>query len=210
MSDPNWVDVGTFCLASAGAPFALWQYYKAQRWKQLEFVAEQVKQFDSDPQVNNAMLMLDWKVRTIDLYPKLNDPESRFVTVDDSMLYKALATRQEDTKTNFTDEEAEIRACFDSFFSYLQRFDQFIEARLVRRMDFWPFLRYWLNFIGDPEEWKRSDGKEAILMWQLWDFVDYYEYSGVTRLFKRYGISIQLTKEEVDQLKANLTLPVPQ
>ncbi|HEY6331626.1 MAG TPA: hypothetical protein VI756_20035 [Blastocatellia bacterium] len=59
--------------------FGLLQYRKSERWKRAEFVAKEIKEFESDPLVQNAMLMIDWGVRRInvDLTPGLLFNECR-------------------------------------------------------------------------------------------------------------------------------------
>ena len=59
----------------------LWQYHKAQRWKVLEFVASEIKDFSQKPGVSNAMLMLDYENLEIDLFPDEKQSASRFVRV---------------------------------------------------------------------------------------------------------------------------------
>ena len=49
-------------LVAGGCAFGigLWQYSRAQAWKRYEFVANEARQFYTDPQVRNAMQMIDW------------------------------------------------------------------------------------------------------------------------------------------------------
>lgn len=200
MKEP-WVDIATLGLAMVGGGFGLFQYWRGQAWKQLEFVAQQVRLFESDPQCVNAMLILDWKQREIELYPKEPTPKDRYAVVNDGISFRALATRQTETKEAFDGDEPEIRACFDAFFGYLQKFDQFIKAGLVKKKQFQPFLSYWLNLIGNRDDWNKEDGKGTTYMRQLLDFIAYYGYSDVIRLFRRYGKDISLAASDVEKLR---------
>jgi hypothetical protein len=70
-------------LVAGGVAFGcgLYQYSRAQAWKRYEFVAAEIRQFDSDPQVRNGMLMIDWGTRDIELFPAHPDYDSRFFSV---------------------------------------------------------------------------------------------------------------------------------
>ena len=70
-------------LVAGGIAFAfgLWQYSKTQAWKRYEFVANEARQFYADPQVRNAMQMIDWGTREIELFPSHPDYTSRFAAI---------------------------------------------------------------------------------------------------------------------------------
>lgn len=58
-------------LGFAGTIITIWmairQYRRAEQWKRAEFVAKEVKDFENSPMVRNALSMIDWGVRRINL-----------------------------------------------------------------------------------------------------------------------------------------------
>jgi hypothetical protein len=48
--------------------FGLYQYRRAEEWKRTEFLAKETEAFFGDPVVRNALLMIDWAPRHINLY----------------------------------------------------------------------------------------------------------------------------------------------
>jgi len=167
-------------LVAGGVAFGcgLYQYSRAQAWKRHEFVATEIRQFDAEPQARNAMLMIDWGTRDIELFPSHPDYPSRYSLITRPVLYTALTTHDKIGRP-FTPAEAAIRDCFDSFFAGLDRFEQFIQAGLVSATEFKPYLAYWIRSIcedANPE-----------LRRILNEYVAFYHFEGVATLFGRYG-----------------------
>lgn len=63
----------------------LWQYAKAQRWKRREFIAAQVKEFESDKKIQLAMTMLDWNNREL-YFPSEASDKPIALKVDTALL----------------------------------------------------------------------------------------------------------------------------
>jgi len=128
------------------------EYIRAQAWKRAEFLAEVIKEFESNPMVHNVLLMLDWEDRPIELFPDMEKRESRFSRVDDRILLKSLATHdvriveeeesvkvvplteaeRADHRLSFSPDQAAIRDCMDEFLNRLERFDSHVRSHLVR------------------------------------------------------------------------------
>ncbi len=157
----------------------LWQYHKAQRWKVLEFVANEIKDFEQQPSACNAMLMLDYEGMRIELFPKDDKVVDRYVAVDEALIVQSLVVKQHRA---FTDVEVAIRDIFDEFFGHLERFDQYIESGLVGYRDFHPYLRYWLGILTEA----RSGLKSQRLVGAVREFLIAFEYDGAIRLLDRY------------------------
>ena len=170
--------MGIFAFSSG-----LWQYMKAQKWKRAEFVANSINEFDSQEEIQNAKLMLDWNSRVIVLHC-IGFPDGLEFEFDDDLLCKALKPHTE--ISGFSDNEVAVRDTFDRFFDYLEKFDHFIESGLVNAIEFKPYLRYWLNLIGN----ENSGRKRPIVIKAIWKYIDYYGYTGVQKLFCRYGYDI--------------------
>src|SRR5262245_17038 len=66
------------------------QWERAELWKRQEFVAKEIKEFESDPTVRNVFRMLDYSSRRVNL--ELDDklPPQDWTKVTREVLYKAL------------------------------------------------------------------------------------------------------------------------
>lgn len=69
---------------------AIIQYRKSARWKRMEFIANEIKEFEADPIIQNALMMIDWGRRKINLYLVSNPTEENFKTVTRTVQWKAL------------------------------------------------------------------------------------------------------------------------
>ena len=192
-----------FLLKFIGGIGAFWlfvigfrRYKKDQTWKRNEFVATEVKEFNADPMCRNAMYMLDWPERYIYFFPDQPDYARRFAKVDRAILRRALQyheLRGGDINTiRFTDDEVAIRDSFDQFFSYFERFYQFVEAGLITPAELEPYLNYWINLITFSLE---PDLRET-----LYHYVNRYQYTGTASLFKSFGKDISPTSDIMDTL----------
>jgi hypothetical protein len=190
MASGNWIALLGVVAGLIAFVNGLLQYARAQRWKRVEFVAKEVKEFESNPDSKMAMQMLDWNVRSYELFPE-KEPEKRKVKVDDDILSSALVPHV-DKPFGFSEAERRIREIFDQFLDALDRFEHFIQSRLVTRKEFRPYLIYWIEMMGDmnnprkPKKFRRS----------LWKYIDFYGFSGVQRLFGRYGYNIHPPRDE--------------
>jgi hypothetical protein len=160
----------------------LLQYRKSQRWKQAEWVAQEMQTFFADPAVNSALRMMDWGRRRVDLFPDRQDPAERFVVVGDDDLARALALHS-DRPEGFTEVEAALRDLFDHFLDRLERINSFVEARLVSLRDVRPYLDYW----ADKVVRARAGDPKVDRLVQLRRYIRYYDYSGVEALFTQLG-----------------------
>lgn len=173
--------VGSFLTLLVG----VWQYSKAQSWKRAEFVANEVKEMMKDRQVKNALVMLDWTARKVEFFPNAETPDARFSTITDDTLCGAFAKHVD--KPRFTREEVAIRDTFDVFFDDLERFECFIESKLVKPKDFRPYLIYWIKAIAGEGAVERR--REMIRA--MWSYIDFYDFSGIQDLCARYGYDIK-------------------
>ena len=69
---------------------AICQYLKSARWKRMEFIASEIKEFEADPFVQNALTMIDWGRRKINLHLVSNPTEENVKTVTRTVQWKAL------------------------------------------------------------------------------------------------------------------------
>jgi len=197
----------------------LYQYMQAQRWKRAEWIAEETSCFFADPEVKNALHMLDWNGRVLPTLGNVNIEEKTF-EFHSQMLLTALysiSTLPINPDTNrprtYKARELVIRDCFDRMFDRLERFQVFVESGLVSTQELKPYLGYWIDLIGLDDQNPR---KSRQIIRRLWVYIDEYGYGRVQKLCAAYGYDItpgaeDRTKgdpiEEVSLKKAKTTEP---
>ncbi len=178
-------------IAGLAATYAFYigfkRYKKDQSWKRSEWVAKEIKDFTSDFMVRNAMYMLDWGTRDIELSPTNPNASARFVRVNREMLNNALEihdVRQEPApgETRFNTNEIAIRDTFDHFLSSFGKFNQFIEAGLITPAELRPYLIYWITTIAND---LNSTTRVA-----LHDYIERYQFTDIQNFFLKFNIDI--------------------
>jgi len=196
--------------------FGFRQYRRAEAWKRGEFVAREIKEFQLDPLAVNAMQMIDWGERRINLYLKECPEYVSCPRVDRKILGLALLPHEikaqypspeipkvDIAKTRFTPDEVRIRDTFDVFLNYLQRFGNFIAAKLISAEELEPYLKYWLGSIA-------SENPDADIaddeMWRcvLLAYINHYGYTGVVNLFKAFEYDISPSAQVFERLIARM------
>lgn len=165
------------------------RYRKEQVWKRREFIANEMKDFTSDPVAKTAMQLIDWGDRYVELFPGMDNYKDRLVRVDRVMLRGALLhhdLRKKDGEgPRFTPEEAMIRDTFDHFLSYFERFNSFVEANLVSPEELKPYLHYWVKAISkDMDDPTRN---------VVHHYINSYGFRGTQSLFGKLGGDIKPT-----------------
>ncbi|HLP56079.1 MAG TPA: hypothetical protein VK151_13670 [Fluviicola sp.] len=192
-NDDNFLNTLTFLLKLFGGLGAFYlffigfrRYKKDQTWKKNEFVAKEIREFTSDKIVRNAMFMLDWGERYIELFPNKESYSERFAKVDRNVLMLALQPHElrikEHNKDRFTEIEVAIRDTFDHFLAYFERFYQFIEAGLITEVELEPYLNYWIKTI--------STDIEDNVKYAIHHYINRYGFSGTQKLFRIFGKDI--------------------
>ena len=154
MDYKDWIDLATKLWAILVFGIGLYQYWIAQKWKKTEFVAQQMKDFDSAPYTSVAFRLIDWEDWVVQV-----PGEKAKLTVTDEFLCKAL--RQEDDG-EFDDDEAYVRECFDAFWGGIDRFASFVDYGLLTREDLVPYLEYWVRIILGLKEHRTAKVRRAI------------------------------------------------
>ena len=108
-----------------GAPIALYQYWKDQRWKRAEWLAEEMRRVLDDPLVRNAPLILDWKSRTLPLILPGRTEKSDF-DYEEEMLLHALSSRTSEQTRDYNDGELCIRNSFDRLLDSFERINSVV------------------------------------------------------------------------------------
>ena len=164
-----FVSILGFTGAAAAFVFAIFQYKRAEKWRRTEFLAREIKEFESDPAIQNALLMVDWGVRKINLFLKSDPTENDLIKITRELQWKALlphTVKKDNTEYRdftsypatdlpvkggaeqagtFTPVEARIRDSYDALLSRLDRFYIYINSGLISPAELRPFLRYWID-----------------------------------------------------------------
>jgi len=196
---------GTICALY----FGFRQYKRAEQWKRAEFVAKEIKEFESDPVVRNVLQMIDWGERRVNIFQRDDIEYDQYVKVTREDQWRALLPHRlkeaypstevgewDVGKKRYTAEETKIRDGYDIFLDYLQRFGNFIEAKLVSPDELRPYLSYWLESIAYGDAQEDSEWRCALL-----SYINYYKFSGVVKLFAAYGFDISPNGQIYNDLK---------
>ncbi len=209
-----------FAGAIAAFIFALMQYRRAEQWKRVEFIANEIKDFESDAVVQNALLMIDWGKRRINLFLVANATNDDLVTITREMQWKALlphtvkrASPEYDTSpdsggegkgsTKFTFVEARIRDTYDVLLTRLDRFANFIEAGVITAEELGPYIRYWIDAMTTNE----NPAEDAAWRSTLLTYINFYNYAGVKYLLKCYDKDVEPDSNIYKSLIASLPDP---
>ncbi|NEP17459.1 MAG: lipase family protein [Leptolyngbya sp. SIO4C1] len=192
-------------LSALALTYGVREYKRYHRWQRLEFLRQAVHQFEQDPEIRNALKILDfeeYRDYSITL-PQSSEPVS--FRVDAQLLASALAGHDERTRIKkeidekraegtLTEEEllryhiaTALRDWFNKMLNGLEHFGYFIESGLFTAKELRPWLIYWIRLIGDVStRWEGS----SKLYDQLYSYIHNYGFLGVQRLFERFGYRI--------------------
>jgi len=193
-------------LALLGAIIAfgvgLLQYWKAQRWKRAEFLADEMKDFFATPRVQRSLLLIDWGSRDIQLLEDRPADES-WVIVTRQMQTMGLRPHilldrtGSDPETftvdegasgeGFTESQAGIRDCYDTSLAGLERFASYAKAGLIDVSSLRPYIGYWVDDISSSTE----NPDDAAWCAALLTYVSFYRFDDVLWLFDAFGSSIR-------------------
>jgi hypothetical protein len=170
-------------LAAAGVFFiGLYQYEQGQQWKRAEFLATVIKDIGSLTKSENAKLMLDGiklypDGREIKLFPDKATATEQYKTVSRLKVLHSLRTTAplpSDSKT------VAIRDCFDTYFTNLERIEQYIESKLITKEQVYTYMNYFIDLLsGNDDQFKDCD------RWYVLKYAEFYKFPKVIALLKR-------------------------
>jgi len=195
-------------VALAGAAIAfsvgLCQYWKAQRWKRAEFLANEMRSFLDAPRVQRALSLIDWGSRRLPLLENPGDNEKQVLFTREMQAlglrpHTLLGEAASDSETwtvdgsvarkGFTEEEVAIRDCYDAFLDGLERFASYASTGLIDAPSLQPYIGYWIEQIASPAQ----DADDAAWCAALLTYVNFYKFEGVIVLFDEFKWDIRPT-----------------
>jgi hypothetical protein len=205
------VEIGLSIVGLAGAIVAVvvgyLQYRRSEQWKRAEFVAQEMKEFNTDTKVSLTLTMIDWGVRNLPLHSVRNREDQTLTRVSRELQSRALLPHTlvgpsagsdreaedtgdgSDNAERFTFDQGIIRDCYDTFLDWFERFGSYLESKLVSVKDLEPYLFYWVNDIAAPaRDQLDADWSACLLL-----YIHVYEYKGVQALFDGFDRDISLT-----------------
>jgi hypothetical protein len=198
----NW-DVAAEFVKIIGAIIAfalsLSQYVRAQRWKRREFIAAQIRDFDSDEKIQAALRMLDWTGRRVFLR---SDETGNIVPtiVDEYTLSAALLSHS--SVSGFTATQASIRDCFDQILDALGRLETFVYSELITKEELLPYIEYWVQKIAGKPKPQHSEDFYILLH----HYMRTYGFERARLLLKSYGCDIDVQADRLVQAEERIIL----
>lgn len=210
-----WLSGVAGIVTLAGFFIGLRQYARAEKWKRTEFLAGEMRAFFADLEVRNALMMIDWAPRRINLYQVESRDPKQYPIVTRELQISALlphtslkpfdsdgetvtaeksgktSGRHAGCKTCFTQDEAKIRDTYDRFLDHLERIAAYAKLDLIGPAELDPHLGYWLKDIAE----ETVVVLDAAWTCSLLRYIETYGYSNVQALFLRNAQDIRTTGE---------------
>ncbi|MDW8202620.1 MAG: hypothetical protein RML75_15610, partial [Cyanobacteriota bacterium SKYGB_h_bin112] len=142
---------------------------RVREWERARFVADQFVRFYASPEIRRVLNILDDR-RPYDR--RHND-----------LLLNALTTN---ASHQCSQEELELRECFDIFLNALEQFERYIKVGLCTVDDLKPYLLFWIQILGSKDVTR----KNLRFYRQLVNYIDSHDYAGVQNLFNRFRYPI--------------------
>jgi hypothetical protein len=197
--------------------FGVYRYNQNERWYRIEFLRKAVKEFEQDPDIWKALKILDFEEYRD--YEIKNGDEKIVFRVNNDLLCRALGTHEDrriyqkeidqlQQKVNAVEQgntvdeetlegykkklrqyhiETGLRDWFNKMLNGLEHFGYFVESGMFTADEIRPWMIYWIRLIAD-QEYKRQDASKFYD--QLYTYIHRYGFSGVIKLFERFGYRI--------------------
>ncbi|MBD1869201.1 lipase family protein [Leptolyngbya sp. FACHB-541] len=197
--------------------FGVYRYNQNERWYRIEFLRKTVKEFEQDPDIWKALKILDFEEYRD--YEIKNGEDKIVFRVNNELLCRALGTHEDrriyqkeidqlQQKVNAAEQgstvdeetlegykkklrqyhiETGLRDWFNKMLNGLEHFGYFVESGMFTVDEIRPWMIYWIRLIAD-QEYKRQDASKFYD--QLYTYIHRYGFSGVIKLFERFGYRI--------------------
>jgi hypothetical protein len=199
----QWLLAISLLMGALAIAIGVYHYNRNENWYRLEFLRKTVKEFEQDPDIWRALKILDFEEYRD--YEITHRGQRIIFRVDNDLLCAALAghedriRRQEaidHIKANGQlDEEilatyqieTTLRDWFNKMLNGLEHFGYFVEAGLFTANEIRPWMIYWIRLIAD-RAYKRPGASKFYD--QLYTYIHEYGFSGVIKLFEKFGYRI--------------------
>lgn len=204
----------TLVVSVAGASLALFQYHRNSEEQKRERrrihaikAADEMEFFNKSPEVRTAQRLLEWESGYISI-PRSENEEQKYYH---SSLHFCLALRHHETprsgvpnynldqdhycsklhdKTGsdflFSPQEQYIRDVFDTFLGRLERLESLIRNDVISKKAFQDHFEYWFEFLDENDSEKNALRMAPEKRQTFWNYVRFYKFNGVIRLFALY------------------------
>ena len=201
----QWLIVLSLLLTGSAISWGIVKYVRQQKWQRIEFLRQAIKEFESDPDIHNALKILDFEeYRDYHITsPTHGRPFSFQVT--DELLCNALASHDQRVRVKHSIDyhqdhnnldpdtlrqyqiETVLRDWFNKMLNGLEHFGYFLESGLFTEEELRPWLRYWIKLIGNPTY--RRPGASRFYD-ALYSYIHHSGFLGVQKLFEKFGFRI--------------------
>lgn len=199
----QWLMAIALSLTAIAALVGVHQYKRNAKWHRIDFLRKTVKEFEQDPDIWRALKILDFEEYR-DYEITYRDRRISF-RVTNELLYEALASHDERIQRKhrvdalqatgtLIDElfetyqiETALRDWFNKMLNGLEHFGYLIESGMFTANEIRPWMIYWIRLIAD-RDYKRPGASKFYD--QLYTYIHEYEFSGVIKLFERFGYRI--------------------
>ncbi|HEX8694674.1 MAG TPA: hypothetical protein VF746_19775 [Longimicrobium sp.] len=191
LRDPEkWLHLLTLVGGLAAFGLGLNEYREEQRWKRLEYFTELLQSFEAEPEVRDALLMLEYnQPRVCAREEAAADARGRCFAVTDSLMVKALDASMQNRV--LTDDERHVVYGLDRLLTALDRIDYLQTQGFVAEEVRHPTVAYWIYLIGD----RQAPAKPAAVRAKLCEYIRFFEYAGALSLVARYTAPAQRVPE---------------
>ena len=207
-SGPDWLLGLGVVLGSSALGLGAIYYIRQQQWQRTEFLRQAVREFESDPEVWNALKILDFEEYRDYVLPTQGAEQAQAAVtfrVSDRLLCNALASHDQRARQKHRLEyskdhdapdleamrqyriETTLRDWFNKMLNGLEHFGYLMESGLFSSEELRPWLNYWIQLIGDPA-YRRPGASEFYDA--LYSYIHHSGFFGVQRLFEQFGYRI--------------------
>lgn len=199
----QWLLAASLLTGALAIAFGVAQYARKENWYRIEFLRKSVKEFEQDPEIWKALKILDFEDYRD--YEFVNRGKTISFRVNNDILCAALGTHDErarrkkeidELKAKGTLDEATLehyqietvlRDWFNKMLNGLEHFGYFVESGLFSPQEIRPWMIYWIRLIAD-RNYKRPGASKFYD--QLYSYIHEYGFSGVIKLFEKFGYRI--------------------
>jgi hypothetical protein len=184
----DWEKSDVIAAASAACAIAVFlfgilQYRASENWKRSEFVAAQIKEFNSDKINRAVLLMMDYDPARVELFPDKANAKDRYVDVKFGMLVNAVGQEK-----NFSDAEFQIRIYFEDFLKSLARFNYFLDSSAIEPQELCADFAYPVELMtGTAREMKLKNTGDDIEPFSkaVHNYLARWEYTDITNFLQK-------------------------